>query len=52
MIAIAVKLLVIDAMRKMLSRVTGAFEARSRCPATPTCASSPSITMPHAAPGR
>ena len=50
-IDIAVKLLVIDAMRNTVSASTGAFAARSRTPAAPACASSPSTTMPHAAPG-
>jgi hypothetical protein len=50
-IAIAVKLFVIEAIRNTESRVTGAFEGNSRNPDTPRCASSPSITMPHAAPG-
>jgi hypothetical protein len=49
--AIAVKLFVIDAMRNTVSGVTGDFAAMSRYPVTPVCASWPSMTMPHAAPG-
>jgi hypothetical protein len=49
--AIAVKLLVIEAMRNTVSASTGLFAATSRKPAVPMCATSPSTTMPHAAPG-
>src|SRR2546430_5358337 len=48
---VAVKLLVIDAMRNTVSGSTGAFDATSRRPVTPACASSPSMTMPQLAPG-
>jgi hypothetical protein len=50
-IDIAVKLLVIDAMRKTVSASTGSPEATSRTPADPAWASSPSTTTPQAAPG-
>ena len=49
--AIAVKLLVIEAMRNTVSAVTGCLVVRSREPATPRCANSPSMTMPQVAPG-
>ena len=48
---IAVKLLVIDAMRNTVSAFAGAFDATSRNPAAPVWASSPSTMTPHAAPG-
>jgi hypothetical protein len=50
-IAIAVKLLVIEAMRKTVSGVTGVFVAVSCTPAVFTHANSPSMTMPKTAPG-
>ncbi|HET9425335.1 MAG TPA: serine hydrolase domain-containing protein, partial [Gemmatimonadaceae bacterium] len=50
-IAIAVKLLVIDAMRNTELVSTGDRVARSRNPVTPTCASFPSMITPQAAPG-
>ena len=51
-LAIAVKLLVIDAIRNTVSGVTGRFDSRSWTPTVVTCTSSPSTTMPNAAPGR
>ena len=47
----AVKLLVIEAMRKIVSGVTGAFRSTSRRPDTPTCATPSSMTMPQMRPG-
>ena len=50
-IDIAVKPFVIDAMRNLVSSVTGAFVATSRIPAVFTYASLPSMMMPRTAPG-
>jgi hypothetical protein len=50
-IDIAVKLLVIDAMRNTVSASTSAFEATSRTPVAAAWASSPFTITPHAAPG-
>ena len=50
-IAIAVKLLVIDAMRNTVLVSTGVFVAMSRKPVTPMCATLPSMTIAHTAPG-
>src|SRR5690606_13846615 len=47
----AAKLLDIDAIRKTVFVSTGVRVSSSRSPVTPTCASSPSTIMPHAAPG-
>ena len=48
----AVKLLVIDAMRNTRVRGDRRFDSRSCTPAVATCTSSPSTTTPSAAPGR
>ena len=48
---IAVKLLVIEAIRKTVSAFGADFVSRSRYPAAPACTNLPSMTMPHAAPG-
>ena len=45
----AVKLLVIDAMRNTVSAVTGDLVARSRKPCVPVCASSPDDDAPDGA---
>ena len=47
----AVKLLVMEAMRKTVSPATGCWLARLRNPPVPMCATLPSTTMPQAAPG-
>ena len=51
MIAIAVKLLVIEAMRNTDLESTGALAATSRRPVTPMCATRSSRTIAQAAPG-
>ena len=47
----AVNALVIDAMRKSVSGVTGRFASISCTPAPFTCTSFPSFTTPHTMPG-
>ncbi len=47
----AVKLLVIDAMRKTVLAVAGWLVARSWTPVAPTWASLPSMTTPQTMPG-
>ena len=49
--AIAVKLFVIEAIRKTLSSRTGSSSSRSRTPVTAICSIRPSTIIAHAAPG-
>jgi hypothetical protein len=51
MMAMAVKFLVIDAIRNTLSGMAFAFDAVSLTPVAPACTSAPSMITPQATPG-